>query len=138
MGLERDQFIDLARNKQGWGETFSMPILALRNSEGRNAVSELHGRVSRRMWNFLWPEEEAEDVPITSITNGVHTLSWMARRMRVLLNNYLGPDWREHLDDPATWEKMDTIPPDALWAVRMHLKRKLTFYALDRTRQRWM
>jgi len=137
LGLERDSFIDLARNKQGWGETFSMPILALRNSEGRNAVSELHGRVSRRMWNFLWPEKEAEDVPITSITNGVHTLSWMARRMRVLLNTYLGPDWRENLDDPATWEKVDKIPPDALWAVRTHLKRKLTFYVLDRTRQRW-
>jgi starch phosphorylase len=138
LGITRDQFIDLARSKQGWGETFSMPILALRYSEGRNAVSELHGRVSRRMWNFLWPKEEPEDVPILSITNGVHTANWMARRMRVLLDKYLGTGWVEHLDESATWEKIDKIPPDALWAVRMHLKRKLVFYALERTRQRWM
>jgi starch phosphorylase len=138
LGLTRDQFIDLARSHQAWGETFSMPILALRFSEGRNAVSELHGRVSRRMWQFLWPEEEAEDVPITSITNGVHTPTWMARRMRVLFDKYLGPDWLEHLDEPSTWDKIEHIPDDALWAVRMHLKRKLVFYALERTRQRWM
>jgi starch phosphorylase len=138
LGLTRDQFIDLARSHQAWGETFSMPILALRFSEGRNAVSELHGRVSRRMWQFLWPELEAEDLPIISITNGVHTSTWMARRMRVLFDKYLGPDWLERLDEPSTWDKIEQIPDDALWAVRMHLKRKLAFYALERTRQRWM
>ena len=77
-------------------------------------------------------------MPITSITNGVHTPTWMARRMRVLFDKYLGDDWLEHLDEPATWEKMEKIPSDALWAVRMHLKRKLAFYTLDRARQRWM
>jgi glycogen phosphorylase len=139
LGLTRDQFIDLARNKQSWGETFSMPILALRNSDGRNAVSELHGHVSRRMWNFLWPEiKDPEDVPITYITNGVHTATWMARRMRVLLENYLGEDWLERLDDPTAWDMMDAIPDHQLWAVRMHLKRKLAFYVLNRVRTRWM
>ncbi len=138
LGINRDQFIDLARNKQAWGETFSMPILALRYSEGRNAVSELHGRVSRRMWNFLWPEEEAEDVPITSITNGVHAPTWMARRMRVLFDKYLGKDWLEHLDEVSAWNKVELIPDDALWSVRIHLKRKLVFYSLERARQRWM
>ncbi len=77
LGLSRDQFIDLARRKQSWGETFSMGILALRLAEGRNAVSELHGRVSRNMWNFLWPERVEEDVPITYVTNGVHTANWI-------------------------------------------------------------
>ncbi len=137
LGVTRDQFIDLARHKQPWGESFSMPILALRLSEGRNAVSELHGHVSRRMWHFLWDDLEVEDVPIQAITNGVHTSTWMARRMRVLLDKYLGSDWLERLDDPATWDRMDHIPPDALWAVRVHLKRKLAFYALERTRARW-
>jgi starch phosphorylase len=139
LGLSRDQFVELAHHQQSWGETFSMPILALRHSDGRNAVSELHGRVSRRMWKFLWPEVENEDdVPITYVTNGVHTATWMARRMRVLLDRHLGPDWLDHLDDPETWAKVDAIPDKELWEVRQHLKRKLVLYAMERTRQRWM
>jgi glycogen phosphorylase len=139
LGLTRDQFVDLARHGQPWGETFSMPILALRNSDGRNAVSELHGRVSRRMWKFLWPDaQEDDDVPITYVTNGVHTATWMARRVRVLYDRYLGEDWLANLDDPETWEKMDAISDQELWAVHMHLKRKLVFYALNRVRTRWM
>jgi starch phosphorylase len=139
LGLARDQFIDLARQKQSWGETFSMAILAMRLSDGRNAVSELHGRVSRKIWHFLWPEiEDEEDVPITYITNGVHTATWMARRLRILFDNYLGEDWLERIDDPETWIKVDSIPDGELWAVHMHLKRKLSFYMLNRVRKRWM
>ena len=139
LGLSRDQFVDLARHQQNWGETFSMPILALRNSDGRNGVSELHGRVSRRMWKFLWPEvEREEDVPIISVTNGVHTATWLARRLRILLNKHLGENWMDALDDPETWGRMDAISDRELWETRMHLKRKLVFYIMDRTRQRWM
>jgi glycogen phosphorylase len=139
LGLNRDQFVDLARHQQAYGETFSMPILALRLSDGRNAVSELHGRVARKMWHFLWPKvEEDEDVPITSITNGVHTATWMARRLRVLFDKYLGEGWLDRLDDPETWAKVDGIPGHELWSVRMHLKRKLTFYVLNRVRTHWM
>ncbi len=139
LGLSRDQFVELARHQQSWGETFSMPILALRLSDGRNAVSELHGRVSRRMWKFLWPDIQNEnDIPINYVTNGVHTATWLARRMRVLLGRYLGEDWLDHIDDPEIWEKVDAIPDNELWDIRLHLKRKLVFYALERTRQRWM
>ncbi|MFH2102193.1 MAG: alpha-glucan family phosphorylase [Chloroflexota bacterium] len=138
LGLTRDQFIELAHHQQTWGETFSMPILALRLSEGRNAVSELHGRVSQRMWNFLWPGTPEDEVPITYITNGVHTPTWMARRLRVLYERYLGEDWLDNLDAPELWEKIDLIPDQELWAVRNHLKRKLAFYIQERTRQRWM
>jgi starch phosphorylase len=138
LGLTRDQFVDLARHQQNWGETFSMPVLALKFSEGRNAVSELHGVVSREMWKGLWPERAAEDVPITYVTNGVHTSTWMARRIRVLYEKYFGKDWLEHLDDFEMWEKMEIIPAQELWAVRNHLKRKLAFYIQERARQRWM
>ncbi len=139
LGLTRDQFVDLARHGQSWGETFSMPILALRNSDGRNAVSELHGRVSRRMWQFLWPDmQDVEEIPITSVTNGVHTATWMARRVRVLYEKYFGENWLDQLDDPEAWDKMDAISEPELWAVHMHLKRKLVFYVLNRVRARWM
>jgi glycogen phosphorylase len=138
LGITRDEFIDLARHKQNWGETFSMPILALKFSEGRNGVSELHGRVSRRMWHDLWPNLDEDDVPITYITNGIHSKTWMARRVRLMYDKHFDSDWLEKLDDPATWEKMDHIPPQELWSVRNHLKRKMVIYMMQRARDRWM
>jgi glycogen phosphorylase len=135
--LTRDQFFDIARHQMPQGETFSMGILALRNSNGRNAVSELHGDVSRRMWQFLWKEKDLGDVPIIYITNGVHVSNWMARRMRVLLDKYLGADWMDHLDDPELWNNIDNIPDEALWNVRLHQKRKLASYLRERVRDRW-
>ncbi len=137
LGLSRDQFVDLARNQQSWGESFSMGVLALRYSEGRNAVSELHGRVARKMWQFLWKDSQEDEVPITYITNGVHTANWMARRLRVLLDKYLGEDWMQHLDQPEFMEKIADIPDEELWAVRMHLKRKLSFRMQEWARARW-
>ncbi|MGD8603679.1 MAG: alpha-glucan family phosphorylase [Anaerolineales bacterium] len=138
LGLEREQFVDLARSQQSWGETFSMSILAMRMSRLRNGVSELHGRVSRQMWNHLWPDLPVEQVPITHITNGVHTGTWIARRLYGLCNRYFEADWQERLDDPETWQAIDRIPDHELWSLRRHLKRKLTAYMRDRVRQPWM
>ena len=137
LGLNREQFYDLARHEQSYGETFSMGVLALRSSKGRNAVSELHGHVSRDMWKFLWSDKKVEDVPITHVTNGVHTANWMARRLRMLLDEHLGTDWLDHLDESELWEKIDSIPDNALWDVRQHLKRKMNFYLRERVRDRW-
>ena len=135
--LTRDRFFDIARHQLPQGEMFSMGILALRNSEGRNAVSELHGQVARRMWHFLWKDKDADDVPITHVTNGVHVSNWMARRLTNLFSDYLGKGWYDHLDEPELWSKIDEIPDFELWAVRQHLKRKLTFYVRERVRDRW-
>jgi glycogen phosphorylase len=137
LNLEREKFFDIARRQWPASETFSMGVLALKNAEGRNGVSELHGRVARRMWNFLWPERAEDQVPITHVTNGVHTANWMARRLRVLLDTHLGADWYDRLDDPETWRKLDDIPDAELWEVRLHLKRKLAFYMRERVRERW-
>ena len=136
--LTHDQFIELACHTVSWGDTFSMPVLALRFSEGRNAVSELHGHVSRNMWHFLWPDLPVDEVPITHITNGVHTGSWIGRRLVVLFDRYLGPDWMEHVDDPELWELVSNIPDDEIWGVRKHLKRKLIAYMRERARQQWV
>jgi starch phosphorylase len=135
--LDREEFFDIARHQMPSGETFSMGILALRNSEGRNGVSELHGQVARKMWHFLWPDRAEEAVPITHVTNGVHTTNWMARRLGNLFNKFLGADWLEHLDEPELWTKVDEIPDEELWAVRLHLKRRLAFYMRERVRDRW-
>lgn len=137
LGLTREEFIEIGKNKQGHNETFSMPILALKFSKGSNGVSELHGHVSRDMWKFLWPERSVQDVPIDYITNGVHTANWMARRIQLLLDKYLGNDWYNRLDDTSIWDKLETIPDTELWEVRLHLKRKLAFYLRERVRERW-
>jgi starch phosphorylase len=138
LGLDRDRFIDLARHTVSWGDTFSMPVLALKLSQGRNAVSELHGSVTRKMWHFVWPEQAENDVPIGYVTNGIHTKTWLARRLRHLYDRYLGPDWLDHIDDPETWELVNAIPDEQLWAVHRHLKRKLAYILRERARQRWL
>jgi starch phosphorylase len=137
LGMTRDQFIDLGRQAQPWGETFVMPVLALKLSERANAVSELHGQVSRKMWSFLWPNEKVENVPIGYVTNGVHTGTWLARRMGLLFSKYLGSDWVDRLDDQSMWEKVVNIPDHELWDVRRHLKNKLVNFANERTRLQW-
>ncbi|MFN3742768.1 MAG: alpha-glucan family phosphorylase [Anaerolineales bacterium] len=137
LGLTRDQFVDLARHRQPWGESFSMGVLALRFSGQRNAVSELHGRVARRMWHFLWPELPEEEVPITYVTNGVHVATWMGRRLRLLLDELLGDEWLEHVDDTVLWERLEALPAQRLWEARLHMKRRLVFYLRERVRERW-
>jgi starch phosphorylase len=137
LNLSRDQFVDLGEQAQTWGETFVMPVLALKLSEHMNSVSELHGDVSRKMWNWLWPDRPENEVPITHITNGIHTSSWIARQTNLLFQKYLAPDWMDRADDPEIWENIERIPDYELWAVRKHLKRKLTVYCNEVARQKW-
>ena len=137
LGLTREEFVAVAAHQQAHGETYSMPILALKLSGGSNGVSELHGEVSRDMWKFLWADRDVKDVPIDHVTNGVHTANWMARRLNNLLEKFLGKDWYDHLDEPELMKKLDSIPDPELWGVRQHLKRKLAFYLKQRVRDRW-
>lgn len=138
LGLSREDFIEIAKIKQSWGgEAFSMPILALKLSQYRNGVSELHGQVAREMWHFLWPDTKVQDVPIGYITNGVHTQTWLARRLGILFNRYLGSDWPKRIDDPDLWEGVESIPDEEIWLVRRHLKRRLVAFAISRARDRW-
>ncbi|MGB7540219.1 MAG: alpha-glucan family phosphorylase [Anaerolineales bacterium] len=138
LGLGRDAFLDIARHKQSWGETFSMPVLALRLSDHANGVSELHGRVARKMYNHLWPDLPEDKVPIRHITNGIHTETWLARQMGNLFDRYLGDDWRERIDEQAVWDRIGDLPNKELWEARIHLKRRLAAHIRDRSRQQWL
>ncbi|MEK6221061.1 MAG: alpha-glucan family phosphorylase [Chloroflexota bacterium] len=137
LGINREEFIQIAHRELSWGETFSMPVLAFRMSAHSNGVSELHGQVARKMWQFLWPEKQEDDVPISHITNGVHTGTWLARRMRNLYAQHLPVNWEEQVDNPDIWEAVLNIPNEELWEVRKHLKRKLVAYMRERARQQW-
>jgi len=138
LDLDREAFISLANEKNPWGEAFNMTILAIRLSEKRNGVSELHGKVSRKMWSFLWPDKAEDDVPITHITNGIHTSTWLARRLGLLFDRYFDEDWRDHADDPEIWRAIENVPDKDLWEIRKHLKRKLLAYMRERARTPWI
>jgi len=138
LGLSSEEFFGLARVERGWGEVFSMPVLAFRMSSRANGVSELHGQVARKMWNFLWPEKKEDEVPIGYITNGVHTGTWLARRIVRLFNQYLPEGWMERLDDESIWQAVDDIPDAELWDARRHSKRVLAGYLRNRARKQWM
>ncbi len=110
LGLSREQFHDLARQDQSWGSAFSMTVLALRFSSMHNGVSALHGAVARRMWQFLWPGVSTEHVPITHVTNGVHTGTWLSPELRALYNRYLPADWEEDMSNPDKWQAVELDP----------------------------
>ncbi len=133
MGLSREQFLGLGEH-QG---RFNMTVLALRLAGRTNGVSQLHGDVSRRMWQPIWPDHPVEKVPIGSITNGVHVPSWISTTLKDLFTDYLGHDWERRHDDPVLWDHLDQIPDDVLWAAHQQLKAKLLAHIDERTRQRW-
>ena len=133
LGLEKDELLGLGRQRPGDAhEPFCMTVLAIRLANHCNGVSKLHGKVSRRMWRNIWPDLPEEDVPISSITNGIHTLSMLSGEMRALYDRYLGADWTERLDDEKMWAKVETIPDAELW--RIHERRRVRLIAFIRSR----
>ena len=122
LGLSAPAFLDLAKADHGWGEVFSMPALALRFTSGRNGVAELHGETSRLIWNDLWPGVPVEETPIGSVTNGVHTASWMAPEIADLATELLGQGWRLRVDEEEQWRAFEELDTARLWQVRKTLK----------------
>jgi starch phosphorylase len=115
-------------------EPFSMAVLALRLSNWDNGVSRLHGRVSRRMWQRIWPKTPEADLPIVHITNGVHIPSWVSKGMSENYDRYLGPRWIEDPDNIKVWERVDKIPDTELW--RTHERARERLIAFTRMRLR--
>jgi starch phosphorylase len=106
-------------------EPFCMTVLALKLSRHANGVSALHGTVSRRMWQPLFPNRSEEEVPIGHITNGVHVQSWVAPQMHLLFDRHLGTDWTLRQRHPETWEGIDTVTDAELWETQQMLKARM-------------
>ncbi len=131
-GIHFDDLLGLGRcNPQDPHEPFSMAIAAIKTSAYRNAVSRLHRRVSQQMWQDLWPKLPTWEVPITSITNGVHLPSWINGDLANLYDQYLQPDWRES-QDVKTWEQISDIPAAELWEAHRRRKRRMIAFVRDR------
>ena len=133
LGLDQREFLALGRvDPENEGETFCMTVLAMKIAHRTNGVSNLHGDVSRRMWQDLWPERRAADVPIGHITNGIHTSSWVSSGSRHLLERHLGTDWLQNLASGEGASKVLEIRDEEMWETRLLRKTQL----IDFVRQR--
>jgi starch phosphorylase len=137
LGEYRDRFMQLGSYDNGSGAQFNMTALALRTAERVNAVSQLHGVVTRDMWAPMWPGLEPAQRPVRSITNGVHMPTWLSNEMARLFDDYMPSDWRDRHDDPTLWQHILEVPDDALWHARKALRQYLFAFVRERARQRW-
>ncbi|MCP4228605.1 MAG: glycosyltransferase family 1 protein [bacterium] len=129
INISQRDFLALGRrNPDDDGEKFNMAYLATRFAYYCNGVSELHGEVTRKLWRDRWPGLPTDEVPITSVTNGIHTATWVSDEMTGLYDNYLGDNWREKPNDNRTWEPIAGIPPGELWAIHEESRRALVSY----------
>jgi starch phosphorylase len=135
-GIGFEQLLALGRsNIYDHQERFSMAIAAMKTSSFRNAVSRLHRHVSQEMWQELWPKLPVWEVPITSVTNGVHLPTWVSGELSSLYEQYLQPDWREQHADPKIWEQIRDIPDLELWDAHKRRKRRLIAFIRERAIQ---
>jgi glycogen phosphorylase len=132
-GISFEQLLSVGKmNPHDNQERFSMAVLAIKASNYRNAVSKLHSEVSREMWQTLWPQVPVNEVPITSVTNGVHLPTWLNGDFAMLYDQYLQPDWRERYLDPRIWDLIKDIPDQELWEAHRRRKRRLIAFVRDR------
>ena len=129
LGIDKETFLKLGmKPNDNLDAGFNMGILALKIAGKKNGVSKLHGAVSRELFGDVWPNIAANESPITHITNGIHTCSWLAPNLKQLYNKYLIPYWQDSIQIDETWKKIDTIPNDKLW--EEHMKRKIRLLEL--------
>lgn len=137
LGLNREEFLKLGMKPCKDLETgFNMGILALKVAGKKNGVSELHGAVSRELFGDVWPEIAANESPITYVTNGIHTCSWLAPTLKQLYNKYLMPYWQDNIHNDEVWKKINEIPNRELWGIHQERKQKLLDLVRESTTNR--
>ncbi len=133
LGISVEQLLSLGReNHRDQNSGFSMAVFAIRNSDFINAVSKLHGKISRNMWKNLFPELPLFEIPITHITNGIHTNTWISNEFAALFDRYIGPQWKDEPEDQSIWQRVKEIPDAELW--RSHERRRERLVAFVRKR----
>ena len=134
LGLDREAFLALGAHEDdpGLQRGFNMAYLALRLSGWVNGVSQLHAKVSRGMWQRLWPGRQVDEVPIQGVTNGIHIKTWLNDEMGALFDRYLGAEWRADAANPATWEAVDALPNAELWHTKARARERLVSFVRQR------
>ena len=134
LGIDADALVRRGRTHPDENaEPFGVTQFALRSSRTANGVSARHGQVAREMWHGLWPDRPLEEVPIAHVTNGVHIPTWIGGPMRELLDRHLGAGWQDRAIEPATWEPVDAIPAEELWAARCAQRADLITLVCERS-----
>jgi glycogen phosphorylase len=130
LGISKEEFFRYGQ-QGGFNpdEGFSMTILGIRLSSYHNGVSKLHGKVARKMWQNLWKNFPEDEIPIKSITNGIHTSTWVAREFSELFERYIGPGWRTDTDNEEMWKQIETIPSEELWREKQRRRVRLILFA---------
>ena len=129
LGITEDEFLGLGMKPREHNRThFNMGMLALGIAGKKNGVSKLHGEVSRELFSEVWPEISPKESPITYVTNGIHTCTWLAPNLKNLYNEYLEAYWQDKIHDNKTWEKIKDIPNERLW--EEHQARKIKLFDL--------
>ena len=137
LNLSREEFLKLGMKPcKDLDPGFNMGILALKIAGKKNGVSKLHGAVSRELFGEIWPNIAANESPIEYVTNGIHTCSWLAPKMKELYNKYLIPYWQDNIHQNNVWEKIKNIPDDKLWEVHNERKQKLLKLVKNSTKER--
>ena len=137
LGLSREEFLKLGMKPCKELEPgFNMGILALKIAGKKNGVSKLHGAVSRELFGDVWPEIAANESPIGYVTNGIHTCSWLAPRLKELYNKYMMPFWQDNIHKDNVWEKIRNIPDEKLWEIHNDRKVKLLKLVKDNVTER--
>ena len=131
IGIERLLAIG-HRPSESPDDPFNMAVMGMRLAERRNGVAKLHGRVSRSMFGDLWNDVPTDEVPIGSVTNGVHAATWIGREMAEVFTEHVGPDWQRRLD--ADWSKIHQAPAAELWGARRQARSRLVDFTRDRLR----
>ncbi len=131
LGITKEQFLELGMKPRDESKnSFNMGILALKIAGKKNGVSRLHESVSRELFSDVWPDIAPQESPITYVTNGVHTCSWLAPNLKELYNQYLEPYWQDRIYSDETWKRIDKIPDEELWEA--HKQRKIKLLKLVR------
>ena len=126
LGIDKQEFFRMGMKPNASPNSgFDMGVLALKVAGKKNGVSKLHGAVSRELFGDIWPNISANEAPITYITNGIHTCSWIPQNIKDLYNDYLVPYWQDNIYNDEVWEKIENIPDEKLWNAHMERKKKL-------------
>ncbi|MBN1662168.1 MAG: alpha-glucan family phosphorylase [Deltaproteobacteria bacterium] len=136
-GISWSQFWELGKKESGEDKPFFMTILALKLSHMSNAVSRIHGQISKSIWRNVWKGLHYSEIPIRNITNGVHMMSYVAPRMKDLLNAFLEAGWDKEITSKERWSRIENMSDDLLWRTRYELKQKAINVIRDQTVKQW-
>ena len=135
LGLTHEEFINLGRvTPSDEDELYGLTPLAIKMCRSTNGVSKKHGEVSRALWQKMWPERAVDEIPITSVTNGVHAPTWVAPLIRALYEKHLGMNWAEIALDAEQWKRgVEKISDEELWHAHLLLKQRLVAFVRHRS-----